>query len=118
MNTWTQTQPLAETRYYQTATSLTNGKVLVACGYHMDSSVYSAELYQPDPAVRLLTGGDLELSFQGVPGTNYELQRAFSPLSPVWISQATNPARAGSTLIFTNSPDPTTNNFWRIRSAP
>jgi hypothetical protein len=32
--------------------------------------------------------------------------------------QATKRADAFGNLIFTNAPDPTTNNFWRIRSVP
>jgi hypothetical protein len=30
----------------------------------------------------------------------------------------TNPAGDNGLLIFTNLADPTTNNFWRIRSVP
>jgi hypothetical protein len=46
------------------------------------------------------------------------LDRSFS-LSPAnWIPQATNPADANGNLFFTNTPDTTTNNFWRIRSVP
>jgi hypothetical protein len=32
--------------------------------------------------------------------------------------QATKRADAFGNLIFTNAPDPTTNNFWRIRPVP
>jgi hypothetical protein len=66
----------------------------------------------------LLIGDKLRLSFVGLQGTNYALDRSFS-LSPAnWIPQITNPADANGNLIFTNAPDPTTNNFWRIRSVP
>jgi hypothetical protein len=65
-----------------------------------------------------LSSGKLSLSFVGLQGTNYALDRSFN-LSPAnWIPQVTNPADANGNLIFTNTPDPTTNNFWRIRSVP
>jgi hypothetical protein len=67
---------------------------------------------------QLLGTGDVRLSFVGIAGTNYALDCSFS-LSPAnWVSQVTNPAGAGGVLVFTNTPDPTTNNFWRIRSVP
>jgi hypothetical protein len=63
----------------------------------------------------LLSAGNMQLSFVGIPGWNYALDRSFS-LSPAdWVPQATNPAGDGGALVFTNTPDPTTNNFWRIR---
>ena len=63
----------------------------------------------------LLSAGNMRLSFVGIPGWKYALDRSFS-LSPVeWVPQATNPAGDGGALLFTNTPDPTTNNFWRIR---
>ena len=69
-------------------------------------------------SIQLLSGGNLRLSFVGLAGTNYALDRSFS-LSPAnWMPQATNPAGSVGALVFTNTPDPTTNNFWRIRSVP
>jgi hypothetical protein len=66
----------------------------------------------------LLSSGQMSLSFVGFAGANYALDRSFS-LSPAnWIPQITNPADANGNLIFTNTPDATTNNFWRIRSVP
>jgi len=67
---------------------------------------------------QLLSAGDMRLSFAGVPGWNYALDRSFSLLPTDWVPQATNSAGAGGVLVFTNTPDPTTNNFWRIRSVP
>ena len=65
-----------------------------------------------------LTGGNMQLSFMGIAGTNYALDRSFC-LSPAnWVPQVTNPANSFGALVFTNAPDPTTNNFWRIRSVP
>ena len=69
-------------------------------------------------SVQLLTGGNVGLSYVGMVGTNYELDWSAS-LSPAnWVPQATNPASADGVLVFTNTPDATTNNFWRIRSVP
>jgi hypothetical protein len=69
-------------------------------------------------AVQLLSGGNMSLSYVGMAGTNYVLDRSFS-LSPTnWVPQATNPAGADGVLVFTNTLDATTNNFWRIRSVP
>ena len=67
---------------------------------------------------QLLGSGDVQLSFVGGAGTNYALEYATS-LSPAdWLPLATNPADAGGSLFFTNTPDASTNNFWRIRSVP
>jgi alpha-tubulin suppressor-like RCC1 family protein len=69
-------------------------------------------------SAQLLSGGNVRLSFVGMVGTNYALDRTFN-LAPVnWVPQVTNPAGAGGVLVFTNTPDPATNNFWRIRSVP
>jgi len=62
--------------------------------------------------------GQISLSFAGIADGNYALDRSFS-LSPAnWIPQVTNPADANGNVIFTNTPNPATNNFWRIRSVP
>jgi hypothetical protein len=69
-------------------------------------------------SVQLLGGGKVGLSYMGMAGTNYVLDRSFS-LSPAnWVPQATNPAGTGGALVFTNALNPASNNFWRIRSAP
>jgi len=68
--------------------------------------------------VQLLGGGKVGLSYVGMAGTNYVLDRSFSLSAANWVPQATNPAGTGGILIFTNTPDTTTNSFWRIRSAP
>jgi hypothetical protein len=67
---------------------------------------------------QLLTNGAMQLSFVGVATANYALDRFASLALPNWIPLATNPATSYGALIFTNTPDPTTNNFWRIRSVP
>jgi hypothetical protein len=66
----------------------------------------------------LLGGTNMQLSFVGIAGANYALDRSTS-LSPAnWIAQATNAAGSFGALLFTNTPDATTNSFWRIRSVP
>jgi alpha-tubulin suppressor-like RCC1 family protein len=69
-------------------------------------------------SVQFLSGSNVGLSYVGIAGTNYELERSFSLSPPNWVPQVTNPAGAGGVLIFTNTPYATTNNFWRIRSVP
>jgi hypothetical protein len=63
-----------------------------------------------------LSGGNVRLSYVGIAGTNYALDCSFSLAPANWVPQVTNSAGAGGVLVFTNTPDPTTNNFWRIRS--
>jgi alpha-tubulin suppressor-like RCC1 family protein len=66
-----------------------------------------------------LTGGtNVQLSFVGIANANYALDRSSSLSPPNWIPQATNPAGSFGALVFTNTPDAATNNFWRIRSVP
>jgi len=66
-----------------------------------------------------LGNGDVQLTFLGIPGTNYALDRTFNLTPPVtWAPQITNPAADNGYLIFTNTPDPSTNNFWRTRYVP
>ena len=67
---------------------------------------------------QLFSGGIIRLFFVGVVGVNYALDRSFSLAPANWVPQATNPAAGVGALVFTNTPDPTTNNFWRIRSVP
>jgi alpha-tubulin suppressor-like RCC1 family protein len=63
-----------------------------------------------------LSCGDMCLSFVGIANANYALDRSSSLSSPNWIPQATNAAGSFGALVFTNPPDATTNNYWRIRS--
>jgi hypothetical protein len=54
----------------------------------------------------------------GIAGANYALDLSFSLMPAIWVPLATNPAGSGRVLVFTNTPDPTANSFWRIRSVP
>jgi hypothetical protein len=67
---------------------------------------------------QMFGGGNMRLSYVGIVGTNYALDRSFNLASSNWVPQLTNPAGAGGVLVFTNVPNKTTNNFWRIRSVP
>jgi alpha-tubulin suppressor-like RCC1 family protein len=73
---------------------------------------------QIQAAGQLMGGTNMQLSFVGIALKNYALDRASSLSPPNWITQATNPAGSFGALMFTNAPDATTNNFWRIRSVP
>jgi sugar lactone lactonase YvrE len=91
--------------YYYSTTSSTATLIVVMPGYNQIVG-------------QLLGDGDMQLAFVGVAGGKYALDSTVS-LSPAnWIPQATNQADANGNLIFTNTPDPTTNDFWRIRSVP
>jgi sugar lactone lactonase YvrE len=67
---------------------------------------------------QFLGGGKIRLSFVGNAGGKYALDRSSSLAPPNWIPQVTNPAAANGNLVFTNTANSTTNNFWRIRSVP
>jgi alpha-tubulin suppressor-like RCC1 family protein len=69
-------------------------------------------------ASQLLTNGNMRLSFVGIARTNYSLDRSFSLTPANWVPQVTNPANSFGALVFTNTLNPSTNNFWRIRSVP
>jgi len=67
-----------------------------------------------------IPGGDLELTYLGIPGTNYALEITHDLTPPVtWSALKTNPAAGNGYLIFTNTPSlPLTNDFYRTRFAP
>ncbi len=69
-------------------------------------------------AGQLLSGPKMRLSFMGLDGTNYALDRTFNLVSANWVPQITNRADSVGVLVLTNTPNATTNNFWRIRSVP
>jgi hypothetical protein len=69
-------------------------------------------------SLQLLNSGNVSLSFWGVSGTEYALDRSVGLSPPNWLPQLTNSAGAGGLLVFTNTPDPAINNFWRVRSVP
>ena len=67
----------------------------------------------------LSPGGDMKFSYVGYPASKYALDRTLDLAPPVnWNGQETNTMTISGVLLFTNSPVPGTNNFWRIRSVP
>jgi len=112
---WNFNEGAGSTLHDQQALHRYNGTIVGAIWASPDALVppgYDLLTAQP------LNGGNVLLSYVGMVGTNYALDRSFS-LSPVnWVPQATNTAAAWGTLLFTNTPDPITNNFWRVRSVP
>ena len=66
-----------------------------------------------------IDGGQVRLTYLGVPGYGYALDRTDNLAYPIqWIPQATNLTDGVGQLIFTNHPDAATNNFWRTRYLP
>jgi hypothetical protein len=67
----------------------------------------------------ITSGGAVQLSYTGDPGTQYALDRTFNLEPSVgWLGQQTNTMSTSGVLMFTSAPVPGTNNFWRVRSVP
>ncbi|MCX6930904.1 MAG: hypothetical protein NT154_48030, partial [Verrucomicrobia bacterium] len=127
--TWTAIGALSTTRYYHTAALLPSGKVLLAGGMD-DRDQYnicylsSSELYDALPAdynrisVQVLGVGGVRLSYAGNGGAKYAIDRTFKLAPANWVPLVTNAAGSDGLLVFTNTPNSNTNNFWRIRSVP
>jgi alpha-tubulin suppressor-like RCC1 family protein len=69
-------------------------------------------------SIELMNDGNVRLTYLGNASATYALDRSFSLTTPNWLPQVTNSTDMKGVLIITNSPDPTKNNFWRIRSVP
>jgi len=67
---------------------------------------------------QLVDGTNMQLSFVGIANANYALDRSSNLSPPNWIPQLTNAASSFGPLVFSNTPDATVNNYWRIRSVP
>ena len=66
-----------------------------------------------------VSGGAMQFSYIGYPATNYALDRTFNLAPPInWAGQETKSMSVSGVMLFTNTPVPTTNNFWRVRSVP
>jgi len=89
-------------------TTTTNRPELIVAGQTSFNQIFG----------QLLGGTNMQLSFAGYAGAYYALDWSASLSPPNWVAQSTNQAGAGGTLVLTNTPDPTLNNFWRIRSVP
>jgi hypothetical protein len=68
--------------------------------------------------IEQLQDGKVRLTYSGDAGANYALERSSNLANPEWVPLVTNTAPSGGELVITNTPDPSMNNFWRIRSAP
>jgi hypothetical protein len=79
--------------------------VLVDCVCHLDQPRAGFDQFKQ------FWCGNVSLSFVGMAGTNYMLDCSFSLMPANWGPLVTNPADVGGWLLFTNTPDPTTNNF-------
>jgi hypothetical protein len=61
----------------------------------------------------------MQFSYVGDPASNYALDRAINLAPQIsWDGQQTNTMTINGVLLFTNTPVPGTNNFWRVRSVP
>ena len=68
----------------------------------------------------IIGGGDLQLTYLGIPGTNYALEISHDLTPPVsWTALQTNPASGIGYIIFTNTPSMSpTNDFYRTHYVP
>ncbi len=60
-------------------------------------------------------GGKVKLTFAGLPGVNYAVDRTFNLLPVIqWTPLSTNFTDSSGSLILTNTAVANTNNFWRM----
>ena len=60
-------------------------------------------------------GSNVILTYPGIPGNPYVLEQTYDLKPPVqWQPLVTNMAGTNGLLMFTNTPDPATNKFWRV----
>jgi hypothetical protein len=112
-------------RSAHTATLMTNGAVLIAGGNVGGfAPSTTAEIYYPPRAgFNLLSGlaigaNSISLNYVGTSGLKYALEYTANLSNAIWISLLTNTAGLNGQVTFTNTPNPTTNNFWRVRAVP
>ena len=110
-----------DNNYGQTTVPAGLSNVVAIAGgvYHSLALRAAAPAVAPVVTGQLLNGGNMRLSFVGSSGIPYALDRSYNLSPPVnWVPQMTNFAGVNGVLVFTNLANPTTNNFWRIRSVP
>jgi len=66
-----------------------------------------------------VAGSEVHLTFLGIPNLKYALDRTYNLTLPIaWVPQFTNTTAANGVMMFTNTPTPGTNNYWRTRYVP
>jgi hypothetical protein len=65
------------------------------------------------PQLTILPGGHVVITFQGIPGRQYQIQRSTN-LS-TWTTIATVTAEANGAVTFTDEDPPESNGFYRLR---
>ena len=99
--------------------TLSDGRGGTATGTITVTLTSSGGSYNQLSAVTI-SGGDLQLTYLGIPGTNYALEISHDLTPPVsWSALQTNPASGIGYLIFTNTPSlAPTNDFYRTHYVP
>jgi hypothetical protein len=70
-------------------------------------------------SAQTLSSPNVKLTFIGIPGANYALDRTFNLDPPIqWTPLSTNAMGLTGTLALTTAAVTTTNNFWRFRTVP
>ena len=87
----------------------TQGTVTINVG----SPAGSGDQGTQTPQLTFLPGGDISISFQGVPGRSYQIQRSTS-LSG-WTTLTTMTAAANGAVTFTDEDPPQPNGFYRFQ---
>jgi alpha-tubulin suppressor-like RCC1 family protein len=68
--------------------------------------------------IEQMNEGKVRLTYEGLAGMNYALDRTFNLLPADWEPVGTNTAGTDGVVAWTDTPNKLTNNFWRIRSVP
>jgi uncharacterized repeat protein (TIGR03803 family) len=97
-------------------TTLTGGSAAHGVLFSFDVNAPTAGYNQLTS--QALPGGKVRLGFLGNPGASYALVQSSSLTAASWTPQVTNTADGNGNIVFTNTPNAATANFWRIRSVP
>jgi hypothetical protein len=67
------------------------------------------------PQLTVLTGGDIGISFQGIPGRSYQIQRSPDMTDGSWQTIATVTAANNGAVTFTDNDPPPGAGYYRMR---
>jgi hypothetical protein len=67
------------------------------------------------PQLTVLTGGDIGISFQGIPGRSYQIQRSPDMTDGSWQTIATVTAASNGAVTFTDNDPPPGSGYYRMR---